>query len=785
MSTYTVGKDVQALVCDIGSYSTKIGYAGDDHPQAIYGSTTAVERQRRSGNGNGNFSRGPRRDFLTRCCANGRDDGDDGAFELANPIDPVTGWLFSPPRPGPRPSPSSASSNDANVAGSDAFAWESHELVGHYLRHAFRDALGLGLEDSSSNFGGGGGACPHPLLLLDKPHSPPALRQRLLEVLFEEHGLPAVFLLRDAVASCYAVGRTTGTVVDVGHSATMVSPVYEGFVETRGVLRNVGCGARNVDERVLGMMDDIVRMQGGRRRRDRIRRTNQRKYERSLVANSAGGSDIANVDASVEGGGGGGEHSPNKLQASAGVKRDAAGHFVRESSNQPISAPVPDYLMPLYQVRRAPTYAARSGPFHQWCRLALAREIKEMGLGVAVGPTGYVRSGGSAASSTTAAFAEGGGGGAVEGGINSSINPASANSVFLTSSRLPYMLPDGTPVEISTSSRCDIVELYFGNDEYNATYRDDKFDEAVRTLEQYEGDIEEFLAEKDEDEVGGGGRGGEKSSRMGIFCGDGGGISSNSGSGGGEAGDPYSSISYRGEKFNRHTVRIGGRSGGFVKSSTYYPLNTISRKLYSACLPYIRTTPPNINNGEVGDGGGGGGASNSNGGFGIANASSFATGASVDANYFHYLTSSPPAQMVCDAAFRCDRDQQASLLGNVVVCGGGSCITGAAGVGSSAGQAGGVAAGGEGGGGGLGVMASLLGDEHAFPDRLREEIEMIVHRHTPNWRVKVTSPNISERAICSWLGGSILGSLGTFQDMWISRKDYEEFGPAIVNRKCP
>jgi hypothetical protein len=137
--------------------------------------------------------------------------------------------------------------------------------------------------------------------------------------------------------------------------------------------------------------------------------------------------------------------------------------------------------------------------------------------------------------------------------------------------------------------------------------------------------------------------------------------------------------------------------------------------------------------------------------------------------------------MVCDAAFRCDRDQQASLLGNVVVCGGGSCITGAAGVGGSGG-----AAGGEGGAAGAaGVMASMLGDEHAFPDRLREEIEAIVHRHTPNWRVKVTSPNVSERAICSWLGGSILGSLGTFQDMWISRRDYEEFGPAIVNRKCP
>lgn len=785
MSTYTEGKAAQALVCDVGSYSTKIGYAGDDHPQVICGSTTAVERRRRGlgGGGSSNFSNGPRRDFLTRCCADGRDD--DGDYELANPVDPVTGWLFSPPPP------PSMSSNEGGSLAADCddhdngcTAWESHELVGHYLRHAFRDALGV--EDSS-------GSCRHPLLMLDKPHSPAALRQRLVEVLFESHDLPAVFLLRDAVASCYAVGRTTGTVVDVGHSATMVTPVHEGFVEGRGVLRNVGCGAARVDERVLGMMDQIVKgPQGGRRRRDRLRRINQRRYERSMAATAGTSTYNSSSEkaAAVEVGGGGKDNSPSRPQASSssgGVKRDAAGHFIREASNQPISAPVPDYLMPLYQVRRAPAYAARSGPFHDWCRMALAREIKETGLGVAVGPAGYVHSGaGRGGTSSAAAAAEGGGvveGGGV-GGVNpSSINPASANSAFLTSSRLPYVLPDGTPVEISTSSRCDVVELYFGNDDYDASYREDKLDEAVRALERYEVGIEEFLAEKDED--GGGEVGcGESSARMGNGGnggnGDGEGIGGGSGSGGGEAGDPYSNVSYRGEKFSRHAGRIGGGGGGYGKSSARYPPNTISRKLYSACLPYIRTTPPNVNNGEGGDGGGGGGVGGSGGGagFGAANA---AGAGGVDAGHFHYLTSAPPAQMVCDAAFRCDRDQQASLLGNVVVCGGGSCITGAAGVGGSGG-----AAGGEGGAAGAaGVMASMLGDEHAFPDRLREEIEAIVHRHTPNWRVKVTSPNVSERAICSWLGGSILGSLGTFQDMWISRRDYEEFGPAIVNRKCP
>merc|ERR1711871_1506504 len=34
-----------------------------------------------------------------------------------------------------------------------------------------------------------------------------------------------------------------------------------------------------------------------------------------------------------------------------------------------------------------------------------------------------------------------------------------------------------------------------------------------------------------------------------------------------------------------------------------------------------------------------------------------------------------------------------------------------------------------------------------------------------------------------WQGGSILASLGTFKEMWISRSEYDESGPAIVHRK--
>eukprot|EP00986_Skeletonema_menzelii_P005983 scaffold2258_cov144-Skeletonema_menzelii.AAC.12 len=700
MTTYTVGNDVQALVADIGSYSTKIGYAGDDHPQALYNSTTAVVKaQNNQSSASSNFAKPPKRDFTLRCVDGANGDGD---YNLVNPVDPVTGWLFSPPSRNIGASSLSANEQQSSTATADA--WESHELVNSYLQHAFQHSMGL----SRGNNNGGGVDTTvdyshhHPLLLLDKSHTPPALRQRLLEIMFETHNLPAVFFLRDAIAACYAVGRTTATVVDVGYSGTMVTPVYEGFVERNGVLRNNACGARNIEERVLEMMDGLVVSQGGRKRKERLRRRAKEKLELQQQQQQMSG---------VE------QPSPKK------AKRDDKGHFIKEKGIVASSISIPDYLMPLYQVRRA-SYNPRKDPFHAWSRLALAREIKECGLGVAVGPMGYV--------SSTAAPSEdvNGDAAAAVGEGGAVVNPAAAsNNMFLTAAKLPYTLPDGTNVEISTASRCDVVELYFGNDEQNSLYRDNIFDETVQKLEEYSKEVEDFIAEGDDDDKEETNEGGSKS------------ITSISAA----RGDPYSNTSYRGEKSSRFA---GSRRNN---KKTQYSPNVISTKLYTACLPYLRTEPPN---GSLDEGG---------------------NTSNVNDNYFHFLTSASPAQMVCDAVYRCDRDQQAKLLGDVVVCGGGACITGASGVVGSSALGGGGAVGG----------SSLLGDEQAFPDRLREEVEAIVHKHTMGWRVKVTSPNISERAICSWLGGSILGSLGTFQDMWISKQDYEEYGAAIVNRKCP
>jgi len=95
-----------------------------------------------------------------------------------------------------------------------------------------------------------------------------------------------------------------------------------------------------------------------------------------------------------------------------------------------------------------------------------------------------------------------------------------------------------------------------------------------------------------------------------------------------------------------------------------------------------------------------------------------------------FTTSTIPS-MICESAFKCDRDQQAQLLGNAILCGGGSCLS-------------------------TSVLSTATGvfDDNTMPERIRQECEAIIHEHTPNWRVKVLIPGISERAICSWLGAS-------------------------------
>ena len=64
-------------------------------------------------------------------------------------------------------------------------------------------------------------------------------------------------------------------------------------------------------------------------------------------------------------------------------------------------------------------------------------------------------------------------------------------------------------------------------------------------------------------------------------------------------------------------------------------------------------------------------------------------------------------------------------------------------------------------------------------ERLSKELQSLA---PAAMKVKVVAP--PERKYSVWIGGSILSSLSTFQQMWISKAEYDEGGPSIVHRKC-
>ena len=67
-------------------------------------------------------------------------------------------------------------------------------------------------------------------------------------------------------------------------------------------------------------------------------------------------------------------------------------------------------------------------------------------------------------------------------------------------------------------------------------------------------------------------------------------------------------------------------------------------------------------------------------------------------------------------------------------------------------------------------------------DRLKKELcELIPQSSTNN--VKITAPE--ERKYSACIGGMIMSSLNSFQQMWITKEEYQENGPSIVHKKCP
>ena len=79
-----------------------------------------------------------------------------------------------------------------------------------------------------------------------------------------------------------------------------------------------------------------------------------------------------------------------------------------------------------------------------------------------------------------------------------------------------------------------------------------------------------------------------------------------------------------------------------------------------------------------------------------------------------------------------------------------------------------------------------------FHDRVFGEIQSLAGQ---KMKVHVTSPpgiflqaavanHFKDKRYSVWAGGSVLASLRSFEDSWVTREEYDEIGPSVIHRKC-
>ena len=95
-----------------------------------------------------------------------------------------------------------------------------------------------------------------------------------------------------------------------------------------------------------------------------------------------------------------------------------------------------------------------------------------------------------------------------------------------------------------------------------------------------------------------------------------------------------------------------------------------------------------------------------------------------------------------DSIIKCDNDIRRDLFKNIILAGGSTMIEG-------------------------------------MRDRMKKEIQALAP--------SPMGPEVeasADRKYSSWLGGAILSLIDKFEPMWITKKEYEEYGKAMVHRKC-
>lgn len=94
-----------------------------------------------------------------------------------------------------------------------------------------------------------------PILLTETPGNSKKNREDLMQVMFEKFNVSSFYLALQQVLALYASGKTTGVVLDSGHSLTTTVPVYEGFALSHAI-QKMNLGGKHLTDYLMELMKE-------------------------------------------------------------------------------------------------------------------------------------------------------------------------------------------------------------------------------------------------------------------------------------------------------------------------------------------------------------------------------------------------------------------------------------------------------------------------------------------------------------------------------------------------
>ena len=238
------GDDISAIVLDIGSSSTRAGWAGEDTPRALiptnYGWLPKEQEEEEGGNDDVQMENVETNENNGTTNTNG--ETTNGTTTTTKKA--ISDWEKQKQK---------VESRQRFVGDAGVNVWRANMEIGNPLEDGIltSSASALALARYSLDEVVGCDASEHPLLLTESSWNSKEAREELTQFAFEGLGVPAFYLANSTVLSSFSAGKPTSLIVDIGASQSSAIPVVDGFILRKGIQRQAGLGGDCISRALL------------------------------------------------------------------------------------------------------------------------------------------------------------------------------------------------------------------------------------------------------------------------------------------------------------------------------------------------------------------------------------------------------------------------------------------------------------------------------------------------------------------------------------------------------